>query len=112
MPSSPPPVIVWSRQALRLADNPALKAAVDTGRPVVPLFVLHTASDGREWGPASEWRLDKSLGARGRAPRAKGSRLILRKGEPAMIVPALAGELGAEVFWNRLYGPDAVERDS
>src|ERR1700744_1470336 len=110
MPSSHAPVIVWFRQDLRLADNPAPKAAVDPGRPVVPLFVLHTASDGREWGAASKWWLDKSLRALDEALRAKGSRLILRKGDPAMIVPALAGELGAEVFWNRLYGPDAVER--
>ena len=54
MPSSHDPIIVWFRQDLRLADNPALHEAVATGRPVVPLFVLHTASDGREWGAASK----------------------------------------------------------
>ena len=34
------PVIVWFRQDLRLADNPALSAAADSGRPVIPLFIL------------------------------------------------------------------------
>jgi deoxyribodipyrimidine photo-lyase len=106
------PIIVWFRQDLRLADNPALHAAVGSGRPVVPLFILHEASDGRSWGAASLWWLDKSLRALEADLRLRGSRLILRKGDPAVILPALAEELGAEVVWNRLYGPAAVTRDS
>jgi Deoxyribodipyrimidine photolyase len=31
--------IVWFREDLRLADNPALTAAVETGAPVLPVFV-------------------------------------------------------------------------
>ena len=109
--SSDAPVILWFRQDLRLADNPALHAALQTRRPIVPLFVLHEASDGRPWGAASRWWLDKSLAALGADLRARGSRLILRRGDPAACVPALAEQLGAEVFWNRLYGQAAVERD-
>jgi deoxyribodipyrimidine photo-lyase len=105
------PILLWFRQDLRLADNPALKAALDSGRPIVPLFVLHTASDGRDWGAASKWWLDKSLRALDADLRRRGSRLILRRGDPAMIVPSLAEELGAEVVWNRLYGRAAVQRD-
>ena len=110
--ASPPPVIVWFRQDLRLADNPALAAAIATGRPVIPLFVLHEASDGRAWGAASLWWLDRSLRALDSALRNKGSRLILRRGDPATIVASLAQALDAEVFWNRLYGKAAVARDS
>jgi deoxyribodipyrimidine photo-lyase len=110
-PPSDPPVILWLRQDLRLADNPALAAALATGRPIVPLFILHEAADGRPWGAASRWWLDKSLRALDADLRARGSRLILRRGDPAVIVPALAERLGAQVFWNRLYGPAAVERD-
>jgi deoxyribodipyrimidine photo-lyase len=106
------PIILWFRQDLRLADNPALVAAVATGRPIAPLFILHEASDGRPWGAASLWWLDKSLRALAADLEARGSRLILRRGDPAAIVPALAQELGAEVFWNRLYGKAAVVRDS
>ena len=105
------PILLWFRQDLRLADNPALAGAVATGRPIVPLFILHGASDGRDWGAASLWWLDRSLKALAADLHARGSRLILRKGDPAMIVPALAEELGADVFWNRLYGRQAVERD-
>ncbi len=104
-------MIVWFRQDLRLADNPALTAAVQTGRPVIPLFILHTASDGRPWGGASLWWLDKSLRALDADLRARDSRLILRRGDPAVLLPALAEELGASAVWNRLYGRAAVERD-
>ena len=109
---SDPPVLLWFRQDLRLADNPALAAAVASGRPVIPLFILHPASDGRAWGAASLWWLDKSLKALDAELRARGSRLILRRGDPAVIVPALAQALGAQVTWNRLYGQGAVARDS
>jgi deoxyribodipyrimidine photo-lyase len=105
------PVIVWFRQDLRLTDNPALAAAVAGGRAIVPLFVLHDAADGRAWGAASLWWLDKSLKALDADLRARGSRLILRRGDPAVIVPALAQQLGASVMWNRLYGQAAVTRD-
>jgi len=110
--ASDSPILLWFRQDLRLADNPALAAAIATGRPIIPLFILHEASDGRPWGAASLWWLDKSLKALGTDLRARGSRLILRRGDPAAIVPALAEELGAEVYWNRLYGGAAVARDS
>jgi deoxyribodipyrimidine photo-lyase len=107
-----PPIILWFRQDLRLADNPALQAAVASGRPIIPLFILHEASDGRPWGSASLWWLDKSLRALEADLRARGSRLILRRGDPTIILPALAQELGAQAMWNRLYGQAAVARDS
>ena len=106
------PVILWFRQDLRLADNPALQAALETGRPIIPLFILHEASDGRPWGAASLWWLDKSLAALTADLRERGSDLMLRQGDPAVILPSLAEELGADVVWNRLYGRAAVERDS
>ncbi|WP_395376975.1 cryptochrome/photolyase family protein [Marinicella sp. W31] len=34
--------IVWFRRDLRLADNPALTAAINSGRPVVALFIDYT----------------------------------------------------------------------
>ena len=42
MPSS----IVWFRNDLRLADNPALIAGLGSGRAVVPLYVLDEETDG------------------------------------------------------------------
>ena len=42
MPSS----IVWFRNDLRLADNPALVAGLGSGHPVVPVYVLDEETEG------------------------------------------------------------------
>jgi deoxyribodipyrimidine photo-lyase len=106
-------VIVWFRRDLRLADNPAVAAAAESGRAVIPLFVLDDGADGlRPLGGASKWWLDKSLRALDGALRERGSRLIVRSGASAEILPALAAELGAaEVLWGSTYEPGAERRD-
>ena len=73
------PVIVWFRQDLRLADNPALDAAVNRGGPVLPVFIWSPDEEG-DWPPggASQWWLHQSLTALEGSLRARGSRLILR----------------------------------
>ena len=59
----PAPVIVWFRQDLRLGDNPALQAALDLDRPIVPVYIRDDTAAGR-WQPggASRWWLHGSLG--------------------------------------------------
>jgi deoxyribodipyrimidine photo-lyase len=90
------PQIVWFRRDLRLADQAALAAAVESGSPVVPVFVLddETPSSHR-MGAASRWWLHHSLASLDAALRAKGSRLILRRGRAETVIPRLAGEIGA-----------------
>jgi deoxyribodipyrimidine photo-lyase len=111
-PSAESPLIVWLRRDLRLADNPALAAAAATGAPVVPLFVLDEAGEGRPPGGAARWWLDKSLAALADSLSTPGSRLVLRRGPAAEVLRGLIGETGAgAVYWNRLYDPAAVERD-
>jgi deoxyribodipyrimidine photo-lyase len=46
-PSADAPVILWFRDDLRLADHAALHAAVETGRPVLPVFILDDRLPGR-----------------------------------------------------------------
>ena len=38
--------IVWFRQDLRLADNPALDAAVQRGGPLLPIYILDEEAPG------------------------------------------------------------------
>lgn len=38
--------IVWFRQDLRLQDNPALAAAVNTGGAVLPVYILDERGEG------------------------------------------------------------------
>ncbi|MES2143916.1 MAG: deoxyribodipyrimidine photo-lyase, partial [Pseudomonadota bacterium] len=34
----PPPLILWFRRDLRLADHPMLTAAAASGQPILPVF--------------------------------------------------------------------------
>ncbi len=101
------PIIVWLRQDLRLADNRALAAAVDTGRPIVPLFILDDASAG-EWalGAASRWWLHHSLATLADSIHQLGATLILRRGDTRACLQAVASETGASaIHLTRGYAP-------
>jgi deoxyribodipyrimidine photo-lyase len=87
--------IVWLRRDLRLADQPALAAAAASGA-VIPVYVLDDETPRhRRMGGASRWWLHHSLAALDRDLRARGSRLILRRGVAADVLAALARETGA-----------------
>ena len=90
------PALLWLRRDLRLRDQPALAAAIDSGRPVVVAFVLDEATPGH-WaaGAASRWWLHHSLAALGRDLAALGGRLVLRRGRFAEEIPRLVAETGA-----------------
>lgn len=108
------PVLVWFRSDLRLADNPALTAAVRRGGPVIPVFIWAPDDEGA-WPPggASRWWLHQSLAALGRSVAKAGSRLILRSGRAGEVLPELVRETGARaVFWNRRYEPAIIARDT
>jgi deoxyribodipyrimidine photo-lyase len=103
--------IVWFRQDLRLADNPALDAAIKRGEPILPLYIWSPEDDG-DWPPgaASRWWLHQSLTALDGALRKRGSQLILAKGRAAELLPKLAEQAAATaVHWNRRYEPAALE---
>ena len=105
------PVIVWFRQDLRLADNPALSAAARLRVPVLPVYVLDDVSPG-EWrmGAASRWWLHKSLAALDADLRGK---LVLLRGNARALIPELARQVQAQaVYWNRQYEPWAIDRDT
>ena len=108
------PTLVWFRQDLRLADNPALTAALARGGPVVPVYVWAPAQEGA-WPPggASRWWLHHSLAALGIAMEDRGSCLVLRKGEALAELRDLTRETGAgAVFWNGRCEPAAREAES
>ena len=106
-------IIVWFRRDLRLADNPALLCALETGAQILPVWI-DTRDDEGDWPPggASQWWLHHSLHALAAALTERGSRLIIRRGPAAAAIRELLAETGADgVFWNRLYEPHAVARD-
>lgn len=98
--------ILWFRRDLRLADQAALCAAAGAGA-VIPVYVLDDETPKhRRMGAASRWWLNHSLAALDKALRAKGSRLILRRGRSDKVLAELAAETGArEVHALRHYEP-------
>ena len=99
------PLLVWFRDDLRLADNPALAAAVSLGHPIIPLFIWAPEEEGN-WRPgaASNWWLDGSLRALSRELEERGSRLIIRRGPTSIALAELIEQTKASgLFWNRVY---------
>jgi deoxyribodipyrimidine photo-lyase len=47
--------IVWLRRDLRLADNPALQAALEEGGALVPLYI-HAPEEEAPWEPGAASR--------------------------------------------------------
>ena len=110
-----PPVLLWLRQDLRLADHPALCAAVESGAPVIPDF-LWAPWEEAEWAPgaASRWWLHESLQSLRADLEQRGSRLILRRvaSDSLATLRELLQETGARaVFWSRRYEPQLIARD-
>jgi len=106
--------LVWFRNDLRLADHPALRAALEQPGPVIPVYILEEDPDnGWSPGAASRYWLYRSLAALGEQLESCGSRLLLRKGDPVKVIKKLAGETKARgIYWNRRYEPRAIERDT
>ncbi|MDP2130491.1 MAG: deoxyribodipyrimidine photo-lyase [Erythrobacter sp.] len=98
--------LVWLRRDLRLADNPALYHAAKAG-PVVCVYVLDDdAPKHHAYGGASRWWLHHSLASLARSLEARGSKLILRRGDAVEELAKLAEEIGAAtIHANRHYEP-------
>ncbi len=75
------------------------------------MFVCDASVDSL--GAAPKWRMGLGLAHLIATIEAKGGRVLLRKGDARVIVPAIAREVGAtSVHWGRLYDKDAIARDT
>ena len=97
------PAIVWFRDDLRVADHPALSAAVKSGQPVICLYILEDKTPGvRHLGGAAKWWLAGSLRTLAEALAKRGAALVLRHGAANTVIADVVRETGAgAVFWNR-----------
>jgi deoxyribodipyrimidine photo-lyase len=99
--------LLWLRDDLRLADNPALAAAIAARQLLAIVYVLDDEST-RPIGAAARWWLHHSLSSLAGELARRGQTLILRRGRADRVIPELARETAAtRVFWNRRYGPEA-----
>lgn len=106
--------LVWFRRDLRLADNPALDAALRTHERILPVYI-HAPDEEAPWAPgaASRWWLHHSLLALDADLRARGSSLHVANGASLEMLRALIAASDVQaVYWNRLYEPAIVARDA
>jgi deoxyribodipyrimidine photo-lyase len=106
--------IWWIRRDLRLSDNQALAAALHQAEVVIPVFILDPKL--LESPLVSQQRLAflfDGLRLLDLELHSRGSKLIVRKGEPLQMLHTLLSETKAEgVFAEADISPYARERDA
>jgi deoxyribodipyrimidine photo-lyase len=102
--------IWWIRRDLRLTDNAALHAGLQTGS-VLPVFILDPAFASSS--PRRRNFLHEGLHALDRDLRARNSYLITRRGRPLEVLRGLLAETGAtQIFAEEDFTPYARHRDT
>jgi deoxyribodipyrimidine photo-lyase len=106
--------IWWIRRDLRLADNQALVTALAHAERVIPAFVLDPALlDSPYVGEKRVAFLFGGLRQLDADLRVRGSRLVVRRGEPLAEMSRLREETGATgVFAEEDFSPYARQRDA
>ncbi len=105
---------MWFRRDLRLADNPALLAAVASARAdgdarVVPLFVVDPAL----LLPAGDVRLAYLVASLGALDASLGGALLFQHGDPVEVLPEVVRAAGAtSVHIADDFGPYGRRRDA
>ncbi len=101
----------WHRRDLRAADNTALANGTGFGS-VLPVFVFDQEII-QHGSPARVAYMLDALSSLAEWYRGHGSDLLVTRGDPREVLPALADAIDAEhVLWNRDYSGLARERDA
>jgi deoxyribodipyrimidine photo-lyase len=102
--------LLWFRQDLRLADNPALYEAVQNGS-IMPIYILDDKAAGEfKMGEASRWYLHHSLTSLNKSLDGK---LNFYQGNTHDIICKLIKEHTINaVYWNRCYEPWRIKTDT
>lgn len=108
--------IVWLRQDLRLADNPALHAAIEQCEQIIPVFIDETSGNSgllpSESSASHVW-LHHALNDLQQRLLEKGVTLIFRSGNALECLQQLQQETAAtHLYWNRRYDPIGIGCDT
>ena len=101
--------VMWFRQDLRLADNPALTNALEDGK-TLPIFILDDFNSKEHVnGAASKWWLHHSLIKLNKSLKNK---LCFFVGNPIDILDEIHKQFEiSNIFWSRCYEPWRIKRD-
>ena len=104
----------WFRRDLRLEDNVGLYQALQSQYPVIPLFIFDETILERL--PNNDPRvgfIHESISKINTQLKEFGSSLLVKKGKPFQVWEFLLQEYAIqEVFWNKDYEPNAIQRDT
>lgn len=113
-------IILWLQNDLRLEDNPALNAALETAKahalPLLPIYILDDTHP-QHWarGAASRWWLHESLSTLAQSLKdTYALTLTFFKGPADTILNTLSTDTQApisHIYWTRGYEPWRIARD-
>lgn len=103
------PALIWFRRDLRLSDLPTLLAAADRTDEALAVFVL----DHALLAPAGRPRTTFLAGCLRALDADLGGRLMIVRGDPVQVIPALAETTEADsVHVSADFGPYGASRDA
>jgi len=108
------PILVWLHSDLRLDDNPALFAAAQTKRPVVPIFIFDESTN-KKWklGGASRWWLHHALEDLSSQFEELGSKLLIFLGNTEEVLAQLKSDYpDCALYFHRRYTQSEREQDA
>ncbi|MCB0824451.1 MAG: deoxyribodipyrimidine photo-lyase [Bacteroidales bacterium] len=105
--------VFWFRRDLRLNDNAALYHALNSGKPVLPIFIFDP--EILKELPEKDARVTfiyALLNQINQKQEKQGSQLLIKQGKPLSVFKDLIQEFEiAAVYTNRDYEPYAIQRD-
>ncbi|HPE55031.1 MAG TPA: deoxyribodipyrimidine photo-lyase [Bacteroidales bacterium] len=105
--------VFWFRRDLRLNDNTALYHALNSGKPVLPIFIFDP--EILKELPEKDARVTfiyALLNQINQKLEKQGSQLLIKQGKPLSVFKDLIQEFEiAAVYTNRDYEPYAIQRD-
>lgn len=108
------PIIFWFRRDLRLDDNMGLHAAINTGQPVLPVYIIDPRfAKSERYSHARMAFLRDAMQALDVRLKQYQSGLVIKYGNPLDVLPDLIQETNASaLYFNADYTPFAIKRDS
>jgi len=107
-----PRILFWHRKDLRIFDNQALIKAFSLSNAITSTYILDKNYPHDFNANSRAWFLGNSLQELGNNWKKMGSRLVIKEGDPVLIIPQLAKTIDAKfVFWNKSIEPHEINRD-